>query len=504
MSRLLNTLLLFALLLAACAPNADRGPLTVDGGTVTVTPTPLPTLTPTETPTPPATPIQFPSEPSNKPTATTPLTETPTTPTAHPTPTETPTPPATPTHTEAPLTLTTLGIPVDQQPLFQGLLKHVHRELIDGQEVLTTSGFFWDGEQRHEAKYIIEQGTFDAHLEIHDDLTRPRTVKAYRLPENYKNMREDKLEIELVEVTLLWQGPERGFREAIDLSGAYDPDLTQIDKHPYLHIVHGDRPIRSIKDLPAEDERLTLLQSIRLEQAKAIRALQAIREKLQNGQAITAEDLSGSVFLRRLQQKLQTGKKITEDDLYILFSPKAVEKWDAGGGLSLLFELQEGKWVHLKSKADDQPKQTYDSLNIKLTPLWFYTLDEEGNRHEKAVAIILDADDIERYKANQDPLDLQGKFIIGENRYDVEVSPENTYWQVLYKQNNPSSPVPLLYAEGGDLEKVKTPEGRQELTDKMRQQGIDDETIEKILGASATSSPCRIIKQVSLSFGNIT
>ncbi len=177
MSRLLNTILLLTLLLVACVPSTvDRGPLTVEGGPLTVdggtpTVTPLPTLTPTETPTP----------------------------TAPPTP------------TKEILTLTTLGIPVDQQPLFQGLLKHVHRESIDGQEALVTSGFFWDGEQRYEAKYTLEQGSFDAHLEIYDDLTRPLTVQAYRIGENG----------EKIPVTLLWQGPERGFRKAIDLNTVF-------------------------------------------------------------------------------------------------------------------------------------------------------------------------------------------------------------------------------------------------------------------------------------------
>ncbi len=412
MSRLLNTILLLTLLLAACVtPTVDHGPLTVAGGTATVTPTPRPTSTPTLEPTPTATP----------------------------------------TLTEAPLTLTALGIPVDQQPLFQGLLKHIHRESIDGQEVLVTSGSFSDGEQRYEAKYTLEQGTFDAHLEIYDDLTRPLTVEAYRLGENG----------ERIPVTLLWQGPERGFREAIDLSGAYDPELTQIDKHPYLHIVHGDRPIRSIKDLPAEDERLTLLQSIRLEQAKAIRAIQAIHEKLQNGEKITAEDLQGSVFLRRLQQKLQAGKKITEDDLYILFSSKALENWQEDG-LSLFFELRQdgSKIVYLKSRGDSKQANkkgglTYENANTKLAGPWVYTKDEQGNRHDMAIIAILDADDVQRYQETQDPLAFQGKFVLAENDWISQITPENLILLDLrkaYDEKSPLFPYLYVYAEGPILD----------------------------------------------------
>ncbi|MEJ5241384.1 MAG: hypothetical protein WHS87_09320 [Anaerolineales bacterium] len=444
MSRFFLLLALLTLLTACAAPNVGGGPLTVDRGT--------PTLPPTSTPTP--------------------------------RPTHTPTPTLEPTPTEAPLTLDELGIKAEEQSYFRGVEKALQRRVNENGEVLyTTTATFWDGEQKITADYIIEQRTFDAHPEISDDLTRPRSVRAYRLPRNYRNMKPDRLELELVEVTLLWQGPERGFREAFDLTNAFDPELKQVEKHPYLHIVHGNRPIQSIKDLPKDDERLTALQSVRLEQAKAIRALQDIRQKLQSGESITPEDFQGSVFLSRLQEKLQAGEPITEDDLYVLFSAKAVEKWDAGGGLSLYFELQKdgSKWVHLKAKGDDQPNQTYDSLNMKLTPLWFYTQDEEGNRYEKAVVVILDIDDIERYKSTRDPLTLQGKFIIGENRYDVEISPDNTYWQELYKQNKPSSPVPILYAEGGDYF-TKTDE---ELIQEMTKKGIDRETQAKILSERA-------------------
>ncbi len=429
--------LVSALLLAACQPapqTVDDRPLTVtptvDGGPATVTPTPSPTPEPTPT--------------------------------------------------EAPLTLAELGIPAGQENFFSGVEKHIKREIVDGQEAFTTTATYWDGEQKMTADYIIEQGTFDAHAEIYDDLTRPLTVQAYR----------QWIDGELIPVTLLWQGEKRGFREVIDLTFAFDPALENVNQHPYLHIVHGDRPIQSIKDLPKDDERLTLLQSARYEQAKAIRALKAIREKLQNGQDITAQDLQGSVFLRPLQEKLQQGEKITADDLYILFSPKAVEKWDAGGGLSLLFELQEdgSKWVYLKSKGNDQvayakkhTEEDYDSLNMKFVPLWFYTKDENGNVRHKMLIVTLDADDIERYKATQDPLDLQGKFIVGENRYDVEVSPENTYWQTLYRIDKPDFPFIIIHAKGGDYF-TKTDE---ELIQEMTKKGIAPETQEKILSERA-------------------
>ncbi len=416
---LLFLALVSALLLAACSPAQ-----TVDRGLQTVAPTPTPTPTPTSTPI------------------------------------------ATPT--EAPLTLAELGIPAGQEDFFSGVEGHINREVIDGEKVYTTTIFYHNGEQK-EVKYIIEPGTFDAHTEIYDDLTRPLAVKAYRLDENGKK----------TEVTLLWQGPERGFREAFNLTAAYDPELKQVDQHPYLHIVHADKPINSIDDLPTDDERLTLLNSIRYEQAKAIRALQVIREKLQNGQDITAQDLQGSFFLRPLQEKLRQGEPITEDDLYVLFSPKAVEKWDAGGGLSLYFEFQKdgSKWVYLKSRGNSEPNQTHDSRPMKFLPYWFYTKDENGQTHHKLVIVALDADDVQRYKATQDPLDLQGKFIISENRYDVEISPNNTYWQDLYRQNNPNFPYLILHAEGGDYF-TKTDE---ELIQEMTKKGIAPETQEKIL-----------------------
>ncbi len=377
-------------------------------------------------------------------------------PTLAPPPTLTPEPTPTATPTEAPVTLLELGVQGKDAPRFQNVNRFIQREVMDGEKVLTTSATYWDGEQKVKTKYIIEQGTFDAHAEIYDDLTRPLTVKAYRLPKNYKTMHEDHLERELVEVTLLWQGPERGFREAIDLSGAYDPELNQVYKHPYLHIVHGNRPIQSIKDLPKDDERLTLLQSARYEQAKAIRALQDAREKLQNGEEITAEDLQGSIFLRPLQEKLEAGETITEDDLYVLFSPKAVEKWDAGGGLSLYFEFQKdgSKVVQLKAKGNDQPNQTYDSLNIKLTPLWFYTLDEEGNRHDMAIIAIMDADDVDRYKKGN-PFGLQGKFVLAEELNSIDLTQEYQPFDFTqaYKTKKPLFPWIYVHAEGPILDK---------------------------------------------------
>ncbi len=450
MSRFFLILALFSLLAACAAPSGDGGLLTATP--ITTRPPDHSTNRPTDHPT-----NRPPDHPTNRP---------PDHPTIQP-----------PTPTEAPLTLDTLGIPKEAQPYFQGLEKAITRKVGENGEVIyTTTATFWDGEQKQTAEYLLQPGTFDAHPEMYDDLTRPLTVQAFRLGENGEQL----------PVTLLWQGERRGFREAMDLTGAYDPELKQVDQHPYVHIVHGNRPIKSIKDLPKEDERLTALQSVRLEQAKAIRALQALREKLQTGEAITLEDLQGSVFLRRLQGKLQAGEPITEEDLYILFSPKAVEKWDAGGGLSLLFELRQdgSKWVYLKSKGNDQvayaekhTEDDYDSLNMKFVPLWFYTRDENGNIYHKVMIVTLDADDIERYKATQDPLGLQGKFIIAENVFDVEVSSENTYWPVLFRNNSPSFPYILLHAEGGDYF-TKTDE---ELIQEMTRKGIAPETQAKIL-----------------------
>ncbi len=392
--------LVSALLLAACQPapqTVDDRPLTVtpmvDGGLATVTPTPSPTPEPTPT--------------------------------------------------EAPLTLAELGIPAGQEDFFSGVEGHIKREVIDGEKVYTTTVIYHNGEQK-QVKYIIEPGTFDAHTEIYDDLTRPLAVEAYRLDENGRK----------TEVTLLWQGPERGFREAIDLSGAYDPELNQVDQHPYIHIVHGNRPIQSIKDLPKDDERLTLLQSVRLEQAKAIRAIQAIQEKMDNGEKITAEDLQGSIFLRPLQEKIQKGEKITKDDLYVLFSPKAVENWNKGGGLSLLFEMQndESKIVYLKSKGNDQPNQTYDSLNMKLA-LWTYTRDKQGNRHDMAIIAMMDADDVDRYNAG-DPFGLQGKWVLAEevNGIDLTQEYQPADFTQAYKTKKPLFPFIYIHAEGSVLD----------------------------------------------------
>lgn len=382
-------------------------------------------------------------------------------------------PPDYATPTEAPLTLDELGIRTEDATAFKGVENAITRQVNEkGEVIYTTTIFYHNGEQK-EVKYLIEQGTFDAHTEIYDDLTRPLTVEAYRLDENG----------EKIPVTLLWQGEKRGFREVIDLTGAFDPDLTQVDRHPYLHIVHGDRPIRSIDDLPVDDERLTALQSVRLEQAKAIRAIREFRDKFINNPdaTITIEDINkyfdGSIFAKDLKQrltdKINNGEKITEDDLYLFFSPKAVENWEKGGGLMLRFEFKDdgSKWVYLMSR----------SFTMNFYPLWFYTKDENGNIYHKMMIITLDADDVERYRKNQNDLTLlQGKWIIGENKNDVEVSPDNTYWQDLYRQNNPDFPFIILYAEGGDLTKTED-ELRQEMTKK----GIQPETQEKILAERA-------------------
>ncbi|MEJ5241871.1 MAG: hypothetical protein WHS87_11800, partial [Anaerolineales bacterium] len=205
------------------------------------------------------------------------------------------------------------------------------------------------------------------------------------------------------------------------------------------------------------DERLTALQSVRLEQAKAIRALRAIREKLQNGESINPEDLQGSVFLSRLREKLEAGEPITEDDLFVLFSAKAVEKrdpQDPNKRLSLLFfyDKDGSKRVVLKSRADDQPNQTYDSLNEKLLPLWFSILGEDGNYYDVAIFSILDIDDIKRYNENnQDPLFLQGKLGFTINILVPQLTPENLNILDLrqaYHKNRPLSPKLFVYAEG--------------------------------------------------------
>ncbi len=311
----------------------------------------------------------------------------------------------TPTPAEAPLTLAELGIPAEQENFFSGVEGHIKREVIDGEKVYTTTILYHNGEQK-EVKYIIEPGTFDAHTEIHDYLTQPLAVKAYRLDENGRR----------TEVIIFWQGPERGFREAIDLSGAYDPELKQINRHPYVHIVHADRPINSIDGLPKDDERLTLLQSVRLEQAKAIQALRAIYDKIQKGETITIEDVGNSIFVRELRQKIEKGETITEKDLHIVFSNKAVGYWLKAGGLSLYFEMLEdgSKIVVLKSKINDL-RPNYDDAGMKFFPLFFHTVDEEGKRHDKFIIFTLDADDIQRYEEalkSSDPLpnlNLQGK-----------------------------------------------------------------------------------------------
>ncbi|MEJ5239743.1 MAG: hypothetical protein WHS87_00910 [Anaerolineales bacterium] len=420
MSRFFLLLALLTLFAACAAPSVDGGPLTVTP--VTTQSSDHPTIQPSDYAT---------TQPSDHAT----------------------TRPPTPTPTEAPLTLDTLGIPKEAQPYFQGLEKAITRKVGENGETLyLTSATFWDGEQKQTAEYLLLQpGTFDAHPEIYDDLTRPLTVQAFRLGENGEKL----------PVTLLWQGERRGFREAFDLTNAFDPELKQVEKHPYLHIVHGEKPIRSIDDLPLEDERLTALQSIRLEQAKAIRALRALREKLQTGEAITLEDLSGSVFLRRLQEKVQAGETITEDDLYVLFSPKALENWSEGG-LSLFFELRQdgSKVVYLKSRGDSiqankKGKLTYENANIKLTDFWFYTKDKQGNRHDMVFIAIMDADDVDRYQKGN-PFGLQGKFVLGENSWFSQITPENLILLDLrkaYDEKSPLFPYLYLYAEGPILEK---------------------------------------------------
>jgi hypothetical protein len=130
-------------------------------------------------------------------------------------------------------TITELGI--TDANIINAFSGATFKQEVDGS--YSVSAISYEGETKVQTKYFIDKSTFNAGLDIKDELTRPHEVDAYKLDAQGTK----------INVKLLWQGAERGWHEEYDMSKSDDPTLTKIDQHIFL----------------ADGEEIPLLQSAR-------------------------------------------------------------------------------------------------------------------------------------------------------------------------------------------------------------------------------------------------